>query len=180
MNTKNTILLKYTLSLILAISFLATGFGQENNVPFSERVFVGGGLGGGISNYYTWVEVSPMVGYMFTDRLAGGIGLRYQYYKDNRTNFSSSIIGPYAYARYQFINFAFAYAEYEHLFLKYKNPLTPETVTNIDVPGFLIGGGLTSGFGRSMVYMLILYNVLESPYTPYSNPVFRMGVSVGI
>jgi hypothetical protein len=180
MCTKNNYLFKYSLAFLFLFSFITTGFSQGDKVPFSERVFVGGGLGGGISNYYTWVEVSPMVGYMFTDRLAGGIGLRYQYYKDNRTNFSSSIIGPYAYARFQFVNFAFAYAEYEHLFLKYKDPLAPESVTNIDVPGFLIGGGLTSGFGRSMVYMLILYNVLESPYTPYSNPVFRMGVSVGI
>jgi hypothetical protein len=180
MNIKITSLIKYFLFLFISFTLLTAGFSQGDNGSFRDRVFVGGGLGGGLSSYYTWVEVSPMVGYMFTDRLAGGIGLRYQYYKDNRTNFSSSIIGPYAYARFQFVNFAFAYAEYEHLFLKYKDPLAPESVTNIDVPGFLIGGGLTSGFGRSMVYMLILYNVLESPYTPYSNPVFRMGVSVGI
>lgn len=156
--------------------------GQNSDMgTFSDRVFIGGGIGGGFSNTYAYIEVSPMAGYMINERWAAGLGLRYQYSQDKIYDFSRSVIGPYIFTRYQLLDFAFIYAEYEHLFLKYKDVIGgQEYIDNVVAPGLLLGGGISSGFGKSMAFLMILYNVTEGPYTPYANPVIRMGVSVGL
>jgi len=49
------------------------------------------------------------------------------------------------------------------------------------VPGLLLGGGYSQSIGgRSGLYIMLLYDVLESTHTPYSNPVIRLGFHVGL
>lgn len=51
----------------------------------------------------------------------------------------------------------------------------------VDAPGVLIGGGLMQPIGgRAYVSILVLYNLNETKDTPYSNPIFRMGIGLGI
>ena len=45
--------------------------------------------------------------------------------------------------------------------------------------GFLVGGGLSQRIGMyNSVSFMVLWDINESTYTPYSNPVFRIGFNV--
>ncbi len=151
-------------------------------VPFKDRIYLTGGLGGAFSQDYVYIDVSPLLGYRITQRFSAGAGFTYQYINYKFWNYTSNIVGPRAFARYQLLNFLFAHAEYEHLFLKYRqvDNLGNVTFVNKNVPGLLLGGGITPSIGGSRFYLMVLYNVLEGPYTPYSNPVIRVGFDLGL
>ncbi len=149
--------------------------------PFKDRIYLGGSFGAAISNAYTYVDISPTLGYYFTSRFSAGPGITLQYYNYKVFNYSSFIYGPRAFARYQLLNFLFAHAEFEDLFLKYRQTdnLGNVTFVNKNVPGLLLGGGLTPTIGHSRMYIMVLYNILQTSYTPYANPVIRIGFDLG-
>jgi len=162
---------------------------------FSDRVFFGGNLGLQFGDI-TLVDVSPMVGYRITDKVAAGISFSYIYYHYKIYNpysylyedMSSNIYGTSIFGRYYFVENLFAHAEYEYLIYSYDNyrPISSggsylKSTETVDVPGFYLGGGYRQPVGgRTSFTITILYNVMESPYSPYSNPIIRAGVSVGL
>jgi hypothetical protein len=127
------------------------------------------------------------------------------YYWDKSTNqtydFSSNVFGGRLYLRYylrslfsSWIGNLFAHAEYEYLayvepyhydpngtiFDPYFNPYSKGNVT-ISYNSVLVGAGYSQPIG-SRVFMdfVILFNLNDTYYSPYSNPVFRIGVGVGL
>ncbi|NQV01760.1 MAG: hypothetical protein HQ542_03890 [Bacteroidia bacterium] len=51
----------------------------------------------------------------------------------------------------------------------------------IDIHSVFVGGGYTQPISnRVFVDFLIMFNLNDNPYSPYSNPVFRLGVGVGL
>jgi hypothetical protein len=170
--------------LAVICAFLSCGFIHTSDAQspqsFWDRVFVGGGLGGQLSADYTYVNVSPSLGYWITDRWSAGAGFTFQYFDSKLFNYSTSIYGPTAFTRYHLLRFLFATAEFEYLFLRYKDDLLMHPIS-VTSPNLLLGGGLSYSLGGSAsAYAMILYNVLENQYTPYSNPVIRFGVAVGL
>jgi hypothetical protein len=130
-----------------------------------------------------------------------------RYFLDTRTNqyldFRSSVYGGGVYLRYylssifdNFLGNLFAHAEFEYL--TYSRPYTlcdpPEgyilDIGNsyykpgkqmIGINSLFIGGGYRQPIGnRVAMELMLLYNLNESNESPYSNPVFRLGVSVGL
>lgn len=116
---------------------------------------------------------------------------------------SINIIGGRLFSRYYFSNLfeglgllsgLFAHAEYEYLTYNVNYKVDPNGKyvdvygipystgnEHLQVPGFLIGGGLNQSIGgRAYGSILILYNLNETNNTPYSNPVFRIGFGFGI
>lgn len=171
---------KFKLLAIVYLSLCSLGAHAQDGGSFTDRLYVGGSLGGALSSYMAFVEVSPIVGYKFNDYLSVGSGFTYQYLEDKYFNYSTHITGPRAFLRVNPLPFIFAYAEYEHLFLKYKDTQT-QVPTRVNVAGFLTGGGLFTNFRYdSGGYIMLLYNVLESTYTPYNNPVIRFGFIVNL
>lgn len=152
--------------------------------PITDRLWVGGNVGAGFGNIFTFVDVSPRVGYMVTDRFSVGPGFTYQYLRDNFFNYSTHIYGPNVFARYQLFDFLFLHTEYEHLFLRYQDDLTFNGPIRVNAPGFYAGGGLSNGFGdgRSQGYIMILYNFNETRFTPGSrrNPIIQFGFQIGL
>lgn len=144
-----------------------------------DRLYVGGNFGGGISNYYAYVDASPLIGYMITNSWSAGLGFTYQYLNNKLLLYETNIFGPRVFTRYQLFDFAFIHAEYEHLYLKHKFAATDDLIS-VQAPGLLLGGGFSSGQGRNMFYVMLLYNILEGRYTPYSNPVLRVGFNFGL
>ena len=72
----------------------------------------------------------------------------------------------------------FAQAEYELLSVEYF--VDPTTTTRRSINSLFLGGGLYQQMGgRGFATIAILYNVLETEYSPYSNPVIRIGFGVG-
>lgn len=164
---------------------------------FSEKVFFGGNFGLQFGDI-TLVDVSPMVGYRFTDQVAVGVSLSYKYYHYKKfffnpysytfSDMTSNIYGASIFGRYYFVENLFAHAEYEYLIYSYDNyrPNTggasfSKSIETVDVPGLYLGGGYRQPIGgRTSFTITILYNVMESPYSPYSNPIIRAGVNVGL
>jgi hypothetical protein len=148
---------------------------------FIDRIFTGGNVGFQFGRE-TYAEVSPILGYRITDQFQAGFGLTYQYYRyqDTQYKLESNVYGGKIFGRYFFTDYLFGYAEFEHLnldafdFYPYKR--------RVDVESLLGGGGYFQRFSQnsnSGFFAMILYNFTESAYTPYSNPIIRIGFNLG-
>jgi len=181
----------YTLILLLLLS--VSVFGQVEiekgeKPPFKDRIYYGGGLSATFGTI-TSVYVSPMVGYMITRGLSGGVGITYQFYQDNRYNpkYESHSYGYRLFLRQNLLFIPklplFVYGEYEDLNFeaaKY-NPVTEEYYLDRDwYPRFMLGAGLFAPFGRRGGFSFaVLYDVMHTGSTsPYNSPwVYRLGFS---
>jgi hypothetical protein len=145
---------------------------------FTNKLFTGGNLGAQFGTI-TFIEVSPLLGYKATDKIAVGIGATYQYYhyNDKIYNFETNVYGGRVFGRYLFTDYLFGHLEYEYLNLEafdFKR-------RRVDVESILGGGGYIQRLGdHAAIVAMILYNFTESAYTPYSNPIIRVGVNIGL
>ncbi|MBI2271559.1 MAG: hypothetical protein HYU69_14535 [Bacteroidetes bacterium] len=141
-----------------------------------NKVFVGGNIGAQFGSI-TVVNISPIIGYRITERLAAGIGATYIYYNYRALRFSSSIYGASVFGRFYVLENIFAHAEYE--LLNVDSYDFPGTRTNIE--NIYVGGGFRQALGgRSYMTIMALWNINESKYSPYGNPIIRMGFSFGL
>jgi hypothetical protein len=164
---------------------------------FSDRVFFGGNLGLQFGDI-TLVDVSPLVGYRITEKVAAGVSFTYKYYHfksffynqftNSFSGLTSNIYGASIFGRYYFVENIFAHAEYEYLNYTYDDFRLNPTGTSyeksqrtVGVPGLFLGGGYRQPVGGKVYFsIMILYNIMESQYSPYSNPIIRGGISVGL
>ena len=146
---------------------------------FWEKVYVGGNVGFQFGTV-TFAEVSPLVGYQFTEKITAGIGVTYQYYryKDRFYELTTNVYGARVFGRYFFTSYLFGHVEYEYLNLE---AFDFYPTRRVDVESVLVGGGYFQrfGMGNSGIYLMLLYNLTESAYTPYTNPILRIGVNLG-
>ncbi|MBX7052894.1 MAG: hypothetical protein K1X54_12720 [Flavobacteriales bacterium] len=147
----------------------ATSSGQnkpKQKEPFGQRIVYGGNIGGYLGTI-TFLQLNPMVGYRVTDWFVPGIGANYMYAKSQ--GISQSIYGASAWMRlYPFQNF-FAHTEYEYLSLKASDSYGHSFRAN--VPVLLVGAGYQdNGLG-----LMVLFDLIGDPYSPYSTPVIRVG-----
>ena len=127
-----------------------------------ERMTFGGGIGGSLGERYSSVNVSPLIGYKFTDKFFGGTRLIYNYYSvPNRGGFSNYGYGILS--RYFIKSNIFAHAEYQDIFYKGNNS------NRIRIPAILIGGGY---YNRPITFS-VLYDLLWDPNSVYPTP-FRV------
>ncbi len=125
----------------------------------------------------TYVEVSPMVGYRFTDKFTAGPGFTYRYFKIRGFE-ASSIYGPRAFARYVIGRQFFVQSEYENLSVAIATGDPREPITREWVPGLFIGGGLFQPIGQRAGFMVgAFYNLnYDSTRRVYNSPwVFNAG-----
>jgi hypothetical protein len=151
---------------------------HKPKTPFTDRLFTGGNLGFQFGTV-TFAEISPLIGYRFTDKISAGVGVTYQYYhyKDTYYDLETNVYGGRIFGRYLFTNYLFAHLEYEYLNLE----AFDFQRRRVDVGSLLAGGGYIQHIGpRSAIVAMILYNFTESAYTPYSNPIIRIGLNIGL
>lgn len=166
-----------------------------NDLQFSQRLVFGGGFGLQFGNV-TLLDLSPIIGYRLTDQLTLGTGLSYKY---NRVNdytqdlntghwydYKSNVFGGSIWGRYYLLKNIFAHAEIEQLQIDYRytsvSYSTPTVVKNgIGVTSVLVGGGYRQPIGGRVFFnILILFNLNETDFSPYNNPIIRAGISVGM
>jgi len=179
---------RHVLFLIFIISSSILFSQSEEPLRFDRsRLFTGGNLGLQFGNFTT-VDVSPILGYFFTDRIALGVGVIYQYhsYKDRvfpALSYKTNIYGAKVFARYYIIESIFAHAEYEGLSLEtdFFDPSNLRHQTErFLVHNVLLGVGYRQAIGAfSGINLMLLYNINETVDTPYRNPILRMGVDIG-
>jgi hypothetical protein len=175
--------------IIPAISFAQADEEDQDLRPI-DRLFFGGNFGlmfGTVTN----VEISPLVGYYLTPRLAAGAGIRFEYFRDKGyyEPYQTTIYGGNIFSRYTIIrnlgeglnirinSGIFTQVEYEALSLEreyFEPPYTGDG--RFIVHSILVGGGLIQPIGRrSALLLTVLYNLNETSRSPYSNPVVRVG-----
>ena len=165
------------------------GFSQYQNLgdatpsqPKPNPWFAGGMIGGSFSNNGGSFEISPLVGYKITQDFHVGSRITYIY---SSYNYGGTIgkksfndYGGSLFGRYRFLKMLFAQAEYELLSVEYF--VDPTTTSRRSINSLFLGGGLYQQMGgRGFATIAILYNVLETEFSPYSNPVIRIGFGVG-
>jgi hypothetical protein len=157
---------------------------------FWDRIQVGGNVGAGFGTF-TYVDVSPLIGYRVTKTFTAGLGFTYQYVsvKDATgyyLNYKENIIGGRVYAEQNIFYGLFAHGEFEHLWVNFKpdEPYIAEKDQFSSLP-LGLGYNFTEG-SRFSTYILVLYNVLfindPARYTnPYNSPwIIRIGFNVGL
>ena len=155
----------------------------ENNQPvndFKSRLFFGGGLGLQFGSM-TLIEISPLVGYKVTPKLSIGVSPTYKYYHYNAYygSTSTNVFGGSIFSRYSIFENVFAHVEYETLFYNIQEPGYP--TARLQFNSFFVGGGYNQRIGgNSAMYFLVLWNLNDTPDSPYINPVIRVGFSVGL
>jgi hypothetical protein len=179
------------LSLIMTSpSLFAQSENEEEELRPIDRLFFGGNFGlmfGTITN----IEISPLVGYYITPRLAAGGGIRFEYYRDKGyySPYQTTIYGGDIFSRYTIIRNLgeglniglntgiFVQVEYEALSLEKAYFEPPYTEAGrFFVHSILAGGGLIQPIGnRSAFIFTVLYNLNETARSPYSNPIVRVG-----
>lgn len=193
---KIKILLIILLNLITASIFAQTEEDPSvKDLQFNQRLVFGGGFGMQFGNV-TLLDLSPSIGYRVTDQLILGTGISYKYnhIKDYTLDlnsgkwydYNSNVFGGSIWSRYYLLQNIFAHAEIEQLRINYKytsfSSTTPTNIkSGVDVTSVLVGGGYRQPLGGHVFFnILILFNLNETEFSPYNNPIIRAGVSVGM
>ncbi|QCR21664.1 hypothetical protein [Pontibacter sp. SGAir0037] len=172
--------------------------GAEERPTLMDRLYTGGGFGLQFG-YYTNISLSPILGYMATDKFWFGGGLVYQYQSIRLEDYytgrpagrvSMQNYGVKFFVQQEFLNLEesflggriLAHGEYEILSLQLKEQ---DSFGNIlssrrteDTPLLGLGYRQRLGGRGASADLYFLYNLSNSPYTPYSNPVIRFGFNI--
>ena len=145
---------------------------EENSTKsFFDNVTIGGGLGLQFGDV-TIIDVSPRIGYTVDDKWIFGLSSKYQYIsiKSDFEDFETNTYGGGVYSSYLITEELFLHAEYEVL-----NGKWIYNRDRFDVESFFIGGGYRFSLGsRAHTSLMLLYNINQSDFSPYNNPVMRV------
>lgn len=174
---------------ILILSYTKVSFAQNENTNRNKKgdikshLFYGGGFGLQFGTV-TLIELSPIIGYKITSKFGIGLSPTYKYYRyknyyTNSTDIVTHVYGGGVFARYLIFENVFAHAEYETLYLNTKIPGFQTELLQYN--SVLVGGGYRQQMGwNSSMYILVLWNLNDTPDSPYSNPVIRVGFTIGM
>ena len=190
----------FKLYIIVCATFLfSNSVAQENQAyedqgsSFMDKVFVGGGIGAGFG-YYTYVSISPIIGYRITPKLSAALRLMYQYttydyydYQENRyKTYSGNNFGVGGFARYTVYGPVYLQVEYEHLNSDGLYPDGSTSRTSFD--SYMAGGGIAQPVGgKAFMFITAMYNFSYDNFdsngayrSPYDSPwVIRIGITAG-
>jgi len=138
----------------------------------------------------TFIEVSPTVGYQFTNRFLAGVGVTYNFYRERiyinniRHEATMHVIGGTTFGQFSVVQIPSL-----HIFLRAEYSLLNQRVDFFGqyqqrdwVHYPMVGGGILLPFGRSGgVTMQLMWDLLENENTIFgSNPIIRMGFMIGL
>ena len=184
-------------SILIGLNTFAQSFDEPsfNSLKFSQRLVYGGNFGLAFGSQ-TLIDLSPTIGYRLTEQFTIGTGISYKYNQikdytlDLNSNrwydYASNVFGGSLWARFHIIENVFAHAELEQLQINYKytsvSGSTPRKVNNnVGVTSALVGGGYRQQIGNNVYFnIMLLYNLNETDFSPYKNPIVRAGISIGM
>lgn len=157
---------------VLAISTISAiaqkgDYVVDEKSNFTDRIYLGGGMGLSGGTNGTSISLAPIVGYMVSSRLSVGVGARYEYYKNSFYNYTDNRYGGSVFARMNLVGQVFAYGEYS--FLNYSvNGDTNNRRTAYRLP---LGLGFSQIIGpRSSFNVIAAYDMLYELNGPYGSP----------
>lgn len=166
--------------IFLFFVFQVSLFAQEKKHEFETRHYIGGSTGlqfGTVIN----INVAPHYGFYILPRLSAGIGGSYQYYSNASYSppMQLNIFGGSIFSRIDIIDQLYLHGEYELLTYKTDMYSPLRQIEQIVCNNALIGAGyrqLFSDMDKDCAYIMILFNLNDTFYTPYTNPVLRIGL----
>ncbi len=192
--------MKKTLVLVLYMFWLSTllqaqqAEREEQPRGFQkEKLFLGGNFGLTFGDY-TLINVSPQLGYRFTDFFAAGAGINGQYvsFRERYTNgdtysrSSRGVVGLNVFGRIYPIPQIMLQAQPEANYVFGKDKWydsNPPQVYKSDaaiVPSLLLGGGAVIPSGRGALIISVFYDVLQDDASPYGKrPIYNFGYNIG-
>lgn len=163
---------------------------EENNENFKnlkiERPFFTGGSFGLQFGTTTAIDISPILGYRFTEHIAAGIGVTYQYYRNGRYTpaIQTDLYGGRVFARFYFLEKLFLHGEAELInferiaFIPRIGATQNERIWENNL---FLGGGFRQLMGEfTSMHISVLYNFNQGPYSPFSNPQIRIGFDISL
>jgi len=153
----------------------------EVRIRAIDQLYVGIGFTYQYFNYkdYYWNDSTKTYINYAANVFGGRIYLRYYL----RSIFSNWLGNIFAHAEYEYLAYIepYHYDPYKgYIYDPYNNKLSPGK-TSISYNSILVGAGYSQPLGgRVFMDILILFNLNNSYYSPYTNPVFRIGVGVGL
>ena len=185
--------------LLLTVLYAGTAFAQDEDPVATkpkpvekkgfkkENIFLGGNLGVQFGSY-TFVNVSPQVGYHFNKHFEAGAGVNLQYvsqkvydqYGNDFYKESYYVFGGNLFARVFPVRPVFLQIQPEYNWinarLKYYNSSYPVQKYTAHAPSLLVGIGASFDGGL----ISIMYDVLQNPASPYSSkPFLSIGIGYG-
>jgi len=135
-------------------------------LPLKERLYFGGG--GGFSagsdtygNKYTYISISPLVGYRLTLPWSAGVQVMYSTYRYTQLGYNLSQYGISPFTQYRFGKL-FAHAEYQAI----SAPSLNNTELRTMYSRLPLGLGFTQPIGpRAAINAVALYDVLYNKRT---------------
>lgn len=178
---KKALLLSF-LSLIYIHNVKAQREVDEGAESFKERLYFGGNFNLQFGTV-TFIDVSPLLGYMVTNSFSVGTGVTYQYLSYRHLNYNTNIYGGRVFARQNIGQQFFAHTEFETLNVEYSRFISPTDRQWVRewVPGLFVGGGLFQPLGRrGGINLMGLYNLTYvRGKSPYASPfVIRAGFTL--
>jgi len=152
---------------------------QESHLSFRDKLFFNGSAGMSFGSS-TQIQLSPGVGYKFSDRFGAGVGINYIYSSttSQETKFSQSVIGPRVFALYKLLDVIYLTSKYE--FLSYKRKIANQEVKE-NIPAWQVGLGYSSG-GRGLgLNIELLYDLLHDENKSLAQEAYSIqgGVNIG-
>lgn len=156
-----------------------------------SKLFFGGNFGLSFGDY-TFVNVSPQIGYRFNQYFAAGGGINFQYsstkYRDGNGNSlykaAYGVTGVNVFGRVYPIRQILIQAQPEMNYtwgkIKYYDGGPDVKISGSYVPSLLLGGGLVIPSGRSALVVMVQFDVLNNARSPYGNrPIYSFGYNIG-
>ena len=146
-------------------------------VPVKDRLFFGGSLGASFGQY-TYVELSPVVGYRVTEKLHAGVGITYMYYNDKYWHYEESVYGGNVFARYFFMESVFGIVQGGALRGNGINEMGQ--IEKMTIPNLWLGVGYAQRLGGNGALMFsLLYDIIDDRNSFYQNPLIQIGFGFG-
>jgi len=129
------------------------------------------------SSSFSIFSISPLVGYKINDEFSVGVGAKYQWFHDKFYDVKDNIYGGSIFSRYLIGNSLLLHAEYELLNVRdysYYSPSlsNPRTLASM----FFVGAGYRQGVGGSYFTVMLLYDLIDHPNSPYQYQYLIYGV----
>ena len=176
---KNLLSKPFLLLFLLCIyghSHYSQSINEKPKTNLKDKIFFGGNFGFQFGTV-TLIDISPLIGYKITDKLSAGIGGTYLHYDNRKYFFTTYIYGGRIFGNYSITNNVYTHLEYEILNIEqYDFPKN-----RININSILAGLGYRQQVGRNTsINILALWNLNESSYSPYVNPIIRGGINFGL
>lgn len=150
---------------------------KHKNKDWMKKITYGGNFALSFGTY-TYINISPAIGYNVSKKLNMGVGVIYNYFSINYGSqygrISETVYGTRVYARYMITPSLFALGQYDRSLQPDFYSFTPNKKAWVDY--VMVGGGYRQSLGnKAGLVASIMYNLTPNNLSIYSNPYIQIG-----